>query len=848
MTISITASRAAYTGNGLLQVYDVKSGSDGIYFVNATDLTVTVDDVVQTLGTHYTVANPGTLSGQVTFLTAPASGAAIVIERNTPITQELALTAGGSFSPSNVMAQLDKQIRIDQDIDRRVDDLEATVADIEETVANLTAPIPSYFTLLDSVEIAFNGITTIFPLTADDVAYTPISVYQVMVFFNGVWQEPGVSYTIAGSSITFTFPPESGDQCHMVGLVYDGREFPGGGTGPGGGGEGGGGGGTGITLEQVIAGLYSSGLRPVEIVDALPTEDNVEGRLAYYDGEIYVYRNGEWSLLKDYLAPDTPTGVEVFDADPTTGNYEGRVIFNTTDNQLKKFISGVWIQVVEPITAAEEVADGSITTAKFASGIRPVEIVGTLPTTDNFDGRLAYLTTDEKLYRHNGSIWKTGIDAADLTGSIIAGQLADGSVGALKLQANSVIAGKIAAGAVSADEIAANAITTAKLAAGAITAAKIAALAISAEHIAAGTITGDRIAANTLTAGLIQAGAIGASQISAGAITSDKLAANSVTAAAIQAGIISADKIAAGAVTAAKIAAGAIDGTTITGATVRTSSGSTRVEMDTSTNALNCYVSGSNVAKFGSTAASGLVYVLGAFTSTYPAYFENTSAAGGALRVLSVGGYAAEINNTSSASGAYGATIRNTSGGFGAIGASSGSGGYAFNAISGGYAPFTGCHNGFALKSETIEVGDIVVDGDLVELEIMDTITKVHRCTTVGEPAIGVYTNRFPLHDDDIPPSMRQDDLETPKASWAPLKPDYDVVVFNSIGEGGINVCGRGGNIAKGDLIITSDLVGKGQRQADDVVRARTVARARQSVTFATPDEVKMIACVYICG
>ena len=37
-------------------------------------------------------------------------------------------------------------------------------------------------------------------------------------------------------------------------------------------------------------------------------------------------------------------------------------------------------------------------------------------------------------------------------------------------------------------------------------------------------------------------------------------------------------------------------------------------------------------------------------------------------------------------------------------------------------------------------------------------------------------------------------------------------------------------------------------RQSDDIVRSYTVAKARESVTFADTSEVKMIACIYMCG
>jgi hypothetical protein len=43
-------------------------------------------------------------------------------------------------------------------------------------------------------------------------------------------------------------------------------------------------------------------------------------------------------------------------------------------------------------------------------------------------------------------------------------------------------------------------------------------------------------------------------------------------------------------------------------------------------------------------------------------------------------------------------------------------------------------------------------------------------------------------------------------------------------------------------------MAGKGMKQADDIMRSRTVAKAREAVTFTDPTQVKMIACIYLCG
>ena len=76
----------------------------------------------------------------------------------------------------------------------------------------------------------------------------------------------------------------------------------------------------------------------------------------------------------------------------------------------------------------------------------------------------------------------------------------------------------------------------------------------------------------------------------------------------------------------------------------------------------------------------------------------------------------------------------------------------------------------------------------------------------------------------------------------------HDLADINALGEGQINVCGEAGNIEPGDLIVTSSMPGKGMKQADDLIRNYTVAKAREAATFDSPDQVKQIACIYLCG
>lgn len=147
-------------------------------------------------------------------------------------------------------------------------------------------------------------------------------------------------------------------------------------------------------------------------------------------------------------------------ADAGSEIFSNGILPNMIYQVRSKFIIGntanwtVWTDVTTPdvrisTSDLDDIVNNHLTglldISRFAQTIRPVEIVATLPTTGNFEGRLALLTTDGKTYRYYGGAWIKTIDGNDLI-------------------ANSVIAGKIAAGAISTTELAAGAVTAGKIA------------------------------------------------------------------------------------------------------------------------------------------------------------------------------------------------------------------------------------------------------------------------------------------------------------------------------------------------------------------------------------------------
>ena len=177
-----------------------------------------------------------------------------------------------------------------------------------------------------------------------------------------------------------------------------------------------------IADNAITTAKFASGLTPVEIGSTLPAQPAMAGRLFFKTGENKTYRSDGTQWLKHTDAADVAGQLQPI---------------NIPGLDATKITSGAFTSAY--------IADNAITTAKFASGLKPVEIVGTLPTTDNIVGRTVFLTTDSKLYRYNGTAFTKAVDGADIT-------------------ADSITAGQIQAGAITASEVAAGAITVNKLA------------------------------------------------------------------------------------------------------------------------------------------------------------------------------------------------------------------------------------------------------------------------------------------------------------------------------------------------------------------------------------------------
>ena len=568
-------------------------------------------------------------------------------------------------------------------------------------------------------------------------------------------------------------------------------------------------------------GTTGEGTSPIVPIEPTLPPAGTEGEFIYNttDGQFYVYIDGEWKYI---TAPPTEgdIGIVVVSTLPTEPT-EDQIVFLTTDNKLYRYTTaGGWVEVISPTGAATEVADASITTAKFAAGITPVEVVATLPTTENFVGRTVVLTTDGKLYRYAGSAFTAAVPTQDLTGTI----------GATLIAPDAITTEKIAAGAITADEIGANAITSDKITANAITTAKISAGAVGASQIAAGAITTEKIYAGAVAAEKIAANAIDATKIVAGAITSTKLAVNSVTAGAIVAGAIStyhlgaqvvtANQIAAGAITASKLSVDALDGKS--GAFV-----GSRVSLDSYTWCL----SATNSSVGGGMHGTGTNYgVVGKTTSTsgVGVYGYNTTGGSGiGVYGLVSAGYAVS-GETSNATGQWGFYTKDKA------------------YIGGATYPFTGAHLCYA-KDKKLKEGMIVSSLDAWCLNINQSLVHIEKAPLKSKRVIGVVSYVKATLLDNITDNPIIKEEYQPYIDYMQDNGFFEVSV-NSLGEGGILVSNANGNIDNGDYLV-SDGKGYAMKQDDDLLHNYTVAKALESVDWSKETTTtKMIACTYHAG
>ena len=359
-------------------------------------------------------------------------------------------------------------------------------------------------------------------------------------------------------------------------------------------------------LDQFAAG-DAFGIEPVSTLSGV-TGDHV-GQIKFLTttSTLFVWTGSSWStnlFTASSVSPGAVTaasfasGVEpvsVVSSLPSPTGYTGpKFVFNTGDSPPKIYR---YNSAVPEFTSLVNTADltGTLAADRFSNTVRPVEVVSSLPTTGNFQGRVVLLSTDNKVYRFTGTSFTKAISASDLDDQVNLATQVFGQVQASSLTAGQISTASIQTGAVVADSIASGAISAVKLAADSVPANAIAANSVSASEVVAGSLTSaelntSQIFADSAVIGAIQSGSITTSAVVSAIgsfefIQTANIAANQITGGKIAASTIDASKmnvtslaaisanlgaVTAGSINAAQVTVSNINGSNIASGTVPT--------------------------------------------------------------------------------------------------------------------------------------------------------------------------------------------------------------------------------------------------------------------------------------
>lgn len=158
------------------------------------------------------------------------------------------------------------------------------------------------------------------------------------------------------------------------------------------------------------------------------------------------------------------------------------------------------------------------------------------------------------------------------------------------------------------------------------------------------------------------------------------------------------------------------------------------------------------------------------------------------------------------------------------------------------FLPFTGAHEGLVEKTLNVEVGDIICDFEHINTaNYSSNITSMKSSEKVNDKsARGVAVSVSELKH--TPSGL--DGYRGIKK----IKEKYNLITFNALGDGAINVCNEGGDIEIGDLLCTSSTTGKAMKQEDqENIKSYTIAQSRQAIKF-TKNVIKKCAVIYKFG
>ena len=187
-----TPSGGPNTGNGVTTAFPYN-----YYLDSDNDIEVTLYDtdgvgVIQTLATHYTVDGVGAGSGNINFVTAPASGEVVRHRRIEPRENLLNLVNQGDYDADAVEGKLDDLVRMVQDLAEHLD--RAFIIPIGDSTTVEVGAIADRASTYLSFDASGNLISTV-SVSGVTVSGTP-AAGEVLAWNAGGYYEPVSNVTI----------------------------------------------------------------------------------------------------------------------------------------------------------------------------------------------------------------------------------------------------------------------------------------------------------------------------------------------------------------------------------------------------------------------------------------------------------------------------------------------------------------------------------------------------------------------------------------------------------------------------------------------------------------------------
>jgi hypothetical protein len=156
---------------------------------------------------------------------------------------------------------------------------------------------------------------------------------------------------------------------------------------------------------------------------------------------------------------------------------------------------------------------------------------------------------------------------------------------------------------------------------------------------------------------------------------------------------------------------------------------------------------------------------------------------------------------------------------------------------SGSYLPFTGSHISLnTLPSH--EDGTLVASTGNVSTDdtVYNTFIEIEPTSVSKDKrVIGVVCNR-------------KVEVSDGASNSEPNTYTTTTTQIIAIGEGRMLVCNENGDIENGDYICSSNVVGHGMKQDDDLLHNYTVAKATEDCSFTGSDDKKLVSVTFHCG